>query len=242
MNQIKLLQQSVDGLLRAFTTILRPAYLGYFAIILMLNLITFIVITAFVALLLQVPLAALIDLFDLELSALASTGINIIFVIAGIVTSVLLFPTTSIIVSSPVYDRMTGKLLHELGFPEGQHSSALQSFADSITFELKKGAISIFVFFLTFLLNLIPILGQIGFVTGVFGNIIVINGIDTFIPSFDRQQRRFRDVLGFVLKNPGLWPILALLGTVNATPLINLVTIPLSVTAGVFMYASYYRS
>lgn len=238
-SQVSLFKTSVRSTLIAIRTILKPRYLRYFAVILVLNTITFIATTALVAIVLQFPLALIVELLDTELSDLARAGFNIVFVVAGLLSSVILFPTVSIIVSSPIYDRMVGTLFAHLDFAEGKHSGVFDSIIDSLVFAGKKIVVSLVFIVLSFVINLIPILGQIAYILGLFGNVIVLNGIDTFIPSFDRDQKRFRGVLKYVFTNPALWPFLFIAGSVNAIPIVNLVTIPISVLAGVFIYVEY---
>ncbi|NJN15774.1 MAG: hypothetical protein HC822_05550 [Oscillochloris sp.] len=143
-----------------------------------------------------------------------------------------------VVLGSPWYGQLSEHLESQLrGSPPPSSPLTTQSVAYDIWralgFELKKLALTISIGVPVLLLNLIPVAGQVLAISGGISLGIVITCLDFFDSPLERRRITFRSKLALIRRSvpASIGFGLVALGLISI-PLINLLAIPLCVTAG----------
>ncbi len=147
------------------------------------------------------------------------------------------------ILGSPWYGKLSEKIeILELGELELIEVNVIQEIFRAILFELKKIILIIIVATPLFLLNFVPSIGNLISLIGGFSLTIVIICLDFFDAMLERKRLKFREKLNFVFAR---FPTSAGFGLVClaliSIPFLNLVIIPLCVSAGTLLICDYRR-
>ncbi|MEB3192836.1 MAG: EI24 domain-containing protein [Snowella sp.] len=142
------------------------------------------------------------------------------------------------ILGSPWYGQLSEKLEKKLlGKLSIQEVGLLKDIQRAIAFELKKLVILIGVGLVCFSLNFFPGIGTIIATAIGISSAATLTCLDFFDPPLERRRLRFRQKLAMIGKS---LPSSAGFGLASllwiSIPLVNLVTIPLSVTAGTLFF------
>ena len=142
------------------------------------------------------------------------------------------------ILGSPWYGQLSEKLEKKLlGKLSVQEVGIVKDIQRAIAFELKKLVILIGVGLVCFGLNFLPGIGTIIATAIGIGSAATLTCLDFFDPPLERRRLRFRQKLAMIGKS---LPSSAGFGLASllwiSIPLVNLVTIPLSVTAGTLFF------
>lgn len=173
-------------------------------------------------------------------------GFGILFVILAIFLSVVIFPGVSSIVNSLVYMNLTDKIMAEVSIStqteddENKFTATISVIFTAIAFEIKKILVTVFLLGPLLCVVWIPVAGQLLFGAGLIVNSILLNGSDLFEPVFSSQNKRYRSLLKFIVTTPSSWLFLFTIATVNAIPLLNIVTLPITTSAAIFLFKPDY--
>jgi uncharacterized protein involved in cysteine biosynthesis len=173
------------------------------------------------------------NLFSIDFFTAVDIVFDILFIIVGIYLTTILFSTISSIFNSPAYDQITELVLDRIGVDDyntnyGRWDFFIQMFI-SLKFEIKKIFLTIILFLLSVVVNILPGIGQLFSALFTYLSIILLNGMDILDPALDRQIDKFRNKVKFIIKNPGIWPFIFISSNLNAIPVLNIITIPISI-------------
>ena len=149
-----------------------------------------------------------------------------------------LLSQVGVLMGSPWYGQISEKLEKQLlGKLSIQDVGLLTDIQRAIAFELKKLVILIGVGLVCFGLNFLPGIGTIAATAIGIGSTATLTCLDFFDPPLERRRLRFRQKLAMIGKClPGSAGFgLASLFWISI-PIVNLVTIPLCVTAGTLFF------
>lgn len=238
--QINLTSESLHILINSVISVFTTKYLKYVLGSIIINIILFVVLVTTFFAISNSFLGDIANPNDNILINIANFFLDALLTLLGIFLGVFIFPTLSSIVCSPIYDTMTENLMDESNIEnklEGRKYDFFYSFVDSTTFELKKTFLSLFILFVSFVVNVIPILGQVLFLLLNYANLILINGVSVFRPPLYRDKKnRLRDALTLSTLNPSLWLYLWITATLNAIPIVNIFTIPITIYSSILLY------
>jgi len=156
------------------------------------------------------------------ISLIVSTVLALGFVVASI-------NLVSVSVTSAIYSALVSKLylrIYKENMPEEGFGKAIKL---SIAFTFKQFLISVSIFLLTGLLNLIPFVGSYLYIAINLFQIILFTGINLFEPSLIKYQIPFRRKIKFILKSFYLWPYLLVCGFLSSIPIVNIFSIPICI-------------
>lgn len=169
--------------------------------------------------------------------------LRLLLVVALFFVTGLLVGKFGVILGAPWYGRLSEELEEaRLGrqMPEAPRGLAgvVQEVGRAIAYELKKLGLTVAVLAPLFLIGLVPLVGPVVSTLGGFALGVTIACLDFLDPSLERRRLRFREKLATVYRH---MPVTGGFGTVAlvlvSIPLVNLLTVPLSVAAGSLLYA-----
>lgn len=157
--------------------------------------------------------------------------INFFLWLIIVVFIIQIFGAVTSVVNSPVYSILTSKII-EKEFPHvtfPQSNFALEIY-NALIFELKKLLLSGVIIFLSFFINIIPIIGTILYFFILVLQLIFITALDTFEAFHSLKKLSFRNRLSQVCLQPcKYWPFLAISGLIGSIPLLNIFLLPVSI-------------
>lgn len=252
--QVKLNYKIIFTIFKAAFLIVRnPRYWKYIFLSILVNFLVLIVVGIIFALLSVGLTSGAISLLDnynsmdnaileaiVQYDQIAYFTFGIIFFVVGLFVGIVLFNSIASIVNAPIYDALTERTLNEYHIEEIQNYHGkfedVYNLWTSLGFEMKKIILSIIFFLISSLLNLIPVVGNGLFVFLNFINLVITSGIGTFDPALSRSHTKFRTKIYFVVENPAVWPFVIVSGIINAIPIVNFLTIPLTIVASTMIY------
>jgi uncharacterized protein involved in cysteine biosynthesis len=238
LKQLKLFPKNIFKLLVAIKVILsKPVYVFYILISVVFNIIIFVLLIYIFVLLLDTVTDNFQHFLNIEnTNSYFDISVQLIQIIIGIVVSAFLFPTLSTVANSFVYDFLSERVLKDNNIYPKSDKNFIQVSLNAVTFELKKMLIAIILLLLTFLLNLIPVIGSVLSILITYINIILLNGLDSLNAPLSTQDYIFREKMKFITINPSTWGYLFITANLNGIPVLNIVTIPISIVASSLVY------
>ncbi len=243
------MKQRIIGVIKSTTVFFRS--LGYilssgktFVLVLVPILLNMIITVVFFALIFN-KISGLIDGLDhfeffynheIILTILKVFGGIIAFIISG-----LILLATGMIVSAPFNSLISEQLLRENGVTkihdyEGIKLVFYEVFR-ALKFEVQKVLLLVVVFFLSLLLNLIPLVGGVLFTTSNYFLNAFLTELDLQDVSNELLRRKFRDKVKMVFKNWDLnFPFMFFAGFVLSIPFINIIFLPFASVSATFLY------
>lgn len=168
--------------------------------------------------------------------------LRILLVIGLLISTGYILVRFGVVLGSPFYGQLSEKLEEQLlgrAPPAAPLSAAgiARDIGRALLYELKKLMLVLAIGLPLLLLNVIPGVGQILIVAGQIALGATITCLDFLDSPLERRRLRFRDKLGVVRR---LFPTTAGFGLVClglvSIPLMNLLAIPLCVTAGTLLF------
>lgn len=228
-------------ILDGFRYVLRSGWIKkYIAASIVLNFISFLLTILIVFL--SVNQLAFYLLQELQITTdifLASFIQALVFVIA-LVIGVISFTTISSIISAPVWGLISERLIDE----QAKNTSSIEmvkrtwigEISYTASFQSKRLLLIASILLLSLPLNLIPIAGQILFSTINLIQLVVITGLDLFDPIWSKSAVKFRTRLKTIIMHPAkYWPFLLIAGTLSSIPVLNILTMPICITAAILL-------
>jgi len=181
--------------------------------------------------------------FIVSLTLLFGQIVRVILILILLATIGFIIAQFGSILGSPWYGKLSEKIeIIELGELELIEVNVIQDILRAILFELKKIVLMIIVAIPLFLLNFVPSIGNLISLIGGFSLTIVIICLDFFDAMLERKRLKFREKLKFVFAR---FPASAGFGIVClgliSIPLLNLIIVPLCVSAGTLLICDYRR-
>jgi uncharacterized protein involved in cysteine biosynthesis len=192
----------------------------------------------------------MIDSITPDLSGFGEQALTILLTFLRLLISfvmlVVLYIVIAMPINAPIYSLMFNEVFKIKGIQENPEiqikdlKSVLKRIGLSLLFELKKLFIMICLFILnlllSFLLSFIPVFGQI--LTVVIQILILgfFGAIDIFEPVHTNELFKFRHRMGYLFKNPHIFPFAALGGFFISIPLLNIVMLPIFIIAGILVW------
>jgi|GEM_PF-2720336 len=177
---------------------------------------------------------------------LSGVFLNIFFflvsIIAALIFTGVIFKSISNIINSIFYSPMVAKLLAKKGYVPEREVGVVEDLQRSIIFEIKKFIVMGVIGLLSSILHIIPIIGSVIFVLLNTIQVVLIGGVDSFEPTLALQKLKFREKLKLVLLTPDIsWPFLLVTGFINSVPVLNIVTIPISMVGATLLFSEKLR-
>lgn len=179
----------------------------------------------------------LLSNFKVEQGHILKATIDFVAFTLGFIISIFIFIFTANIVNSPIYGALAEKFLQK----EAKDKNFIQrdfgqEIIYTISFELKKLLLLITLLILSFLLNLIPVIGSILFFIFTWLQIILYAGFDFFDAYLSRKGLNFRSKFKYVVSKPiNNFPFLAVSGFLVSMPFVNVIVWPFFVLSGLGM-------
>jgi CysZ protein len=176
-------------------------------------------------------------------AAAASVVLRAVMIVALLFLTGLLLAKFGVILGSPWYGRLSEEL-EELRLgrqmpesPRGQ-SAMLSGIGEALVYEVKKLFLTVAVLLPLFVIGLVPVVGPIVSTVGGFALGVTIVCLDFLDPSLGRRQLSFRQKLATVFRHmPTTGGFGAVALVLVSIPVVNLLTVPLSVAAASLLYA-----
>lgn len=178
-----------------------------------------------------------------EWAAAASVILRALMVVALLFLTGLVLAKFGVILGSPWYGRLSEELEEmRLGrqMPEAPRGrlAMLGEVGSAIGYEVKKLGLTIAILLPLFVIGLVPLIGPVVSTVGGFALGVTIVCLDFLDPSLGRRQLSFRQKLATVFRHmPTTGGFGAVALVLVSIPLVNLVTVPLSVAAASLLYA-----
>lgn len=155
-----------------------------------------------------------------------------IFVIIGVI--ILQFGT---IIGAPWYGKISERVeLFKRGRIEVIEVGPVREVIRAIGFELKKIILSATALVFLFVINWVPVIGQILSLLGGWLLGVTLVCLDFLDATLERRRWKFRRKLGFIWGNfPTTFPFGFICLVLISIPLLNLIVIPLCITAGTLL-------
>lgn len=227
---------------RALGTLLRtPRLWGYVVVPIVLNLV---VAVALYGALLVVGLQGIDRLVaDTALGAALSAALRVLLIVGLLIVIGFVLVRFGVVLGSPWYGKLSEQLEQMRTGRAAPPAEPLnpagiaRDLARAVGFELKKLALVLFVGLLLLLINLVPVAGQVISTVGGFALGATIACLDFLDGPLERRRLGFRQKLGAIRR---MLPASAGFGLVSlglvSIPLLNLISIPLCVTAGTLFF------
>ncbi|MBD3363380.1 hypothetical protein GF362_06710 [Candidatus Dojkabacteria bacterium] len=156
------------------------------------------------------------------------------------------FLLMGMIISAPFNGIIIEKILKEHRIQKVQRYKGVKllifEMGRAIKFEFIKILLTILIFIVTSLINLIPVVGNIFFVCINYGFNIFINILDLTDPSFERIHYSFKQKATTILSNVDLFIIFGLISTLLFTiPVVNFLYIPIASISATFLFIKIFK-
>lgn len=168
--------------------------------------------------------------------------LQLLLIVALLAATGFVLVRFGVVLGSPFYSRLSERLeVIATGTPPPNWSAGVAGVAQdlfrALFFELKKLLLFGVVGLTLLALNFVPVAGQLLATAGWIALGATIACLDFFDQPLERRRLRFRDKLGYIRRT---FPASAAFGLVSfglvSIPLVNLLSIPLCVTAGTLFY------
>lgn len=241
MSKIFHLQKSFKALPNGFTYSLKNRWVWKYILLAMLvNLISLILVVALLTGGFYTIFYSILNWQNWDIDPVFHVFVIFLFVFISLAIGIFLFSFISSVANSPVYSNLIEKVIErELGgmLPEMRERNFFEDMLYTVSFEIKKLVLAFFIFILSSLLNLIPGIGSIVFVVFNVAQVSIYSGLDMFEPIWVKQDSKFRHKIWELLKNPvKYWPFTFTSGSLNAIPVVNIFTIPISTIGAILLY------
>jgi CysZ protein len=171
-------------------------------------------------------------------------------VIGAIITlliSLWIFVLLGMIVSAPFNGILIERVLKQQNILKVERYRGIKliifEIGRALKFEFVKIILSIFVFFLTILLNLVPVVGNFLFVGINFLFNVFINVLDLSDPAFARIDYSFRKQAKTIFRNIDLFLIFGIITTLIFTiPIVNFLYIPIASISATFLFIEFAKA
>lgn len=209
----------------------------YVAIVIFINIIAFVLTIWLLFFIFGSVIDWTFGLFSIDPQGVTSIVVSIIAGILAVLAVILVFTSISSILNAPIYSLLTEALLKRESqyiLDSYPHRGLLGEIYYAIGLEINKYVVIVWIFIATLLFNVLPVVGQILFVIATILQLIIITGIDLFEPLIAKFRLRFWDKVKFILSRPfRYWPFLIVAGFLSSIPIINIITIPLSIISAI---------